>query len=151
MLANEEYKAQYNELLAKYGSATLIPKEETAYISELLRAKWVLESNKGENNKVQLLSRNMVPESIIKVVLNDDTLTNAPVRKEKRTEKYEKILDWVKENAGKETTVYEVAEIGGVSYPTANSFIKDRVDLFRRVKKGSYIVRDPEAERAMEK
>lgn len=151
MLANEEYKAQFNELLAKYGSATLIPKEETAFISEILRAKWVLEINPGEGNKIQLLSRNMVPESIIKIVLGDDTLSNAPTRKEKRTDKYEKILDWVKENPGKETTVYEIADIGGVSYPTANTFIKDRVDLFRRVKKGSYIVRNPEVERALEK
>ncbi len=145
---DEEYKEQFKELLDEYLTASNIPFNKQHHIAEVLRAKYVLQKH-GNENHASVLSQYGVGAETIKELTGFDG--GFVARKEKRSDKYAKILAWCKEHVGQETNVYEIAEVGEVSYPTANNFVKDRVDLFTKVKKGQYIVRDPESDRAAEK
>lgn len=65
----------------------------------------------------------------------------------KRTEKYQSIIDWAKAHLFEQVTPQQVMEIGDISYPTALKFIGDRPDIFRKIKRGLYELRDPQADR----
>lgn len=65
----------------------------------------------------------------------------------KRTEKYQSIIDWAKDHLFEQVTPQQVMEVGDISYPTALKFIGDRPDIFRKIKRGLYELRDPQADR----
>lgn len=146
--ADQEYKQAFQELISQYGTASNIPTEKIQHIAEINRAKCIL-GRYPDEEEVTLLRKFSVGQNIITLVTGKEVAQPTP--KAKRTEKYAQIIDWCKENVGTETSIYEVAEAGNVSYPTANNFVKTRPDLFTKVKKGLYVVRDPETERALEK
>lgn len=65
----------------------------------------------------------------------------------KRVEKYQSIIDWTQEHLFEQVTPQQVMEVGDISYPTALKFIGDRPDIFRKIKRGLYELRDPQADR----
>ena len=87
--------------------------------------------------------RRAVPYSVIEAMLNSVGKTAV-----KRSEKYQSIVDWTQEHLYEEVTPQTIMDIGGISYPTALKFISDRPDIFRKIKRGVYELRDPQADRA---
>jgi hypothetical protein len=65
----------------------------------------------------------------------------------KRVEKYQSIIDWTQEHLYEQVTPQQIMEVGDISYPTALKFIGDRPDIFRKIKRGLYELRDPQADR----
>jgi hypothetical protein len=65
----------------------------------------------------------------------------------KRVDKYQSIIDWTQEHLFEQVTPQQVMEVGDISYPTALKFIGDRPDIFRKIKRGLYELRDPQADR----
>jgi hypothetical protein len=65
----------------------------------------------------------------------------------KRAEKYQSIIDWTQDHLFEQVTPQQVMEIGDISYPTALKFIGERPDIFRKIKRGLYELRDPRADR----
>lgn len=65
----------------------------------------------------------------------------------KREDKYQSIIDWTQEHLFEEVTPQDIMEVGNISYPTALKFIGDRPDIFRKIKRGVYELRDPIADR----
>jgi hypothetical protein len=65
----------------------------------------------------------------------------------KRVEKYQSIIDWTQEHLFEQVTPQQIMEVGDISYPTALKFIGDRADIFRKIKRGLYELRDPQADR----
>jgi hypothetical protein len=139
------YKHNYATLILQYGGATNIPKEAAWTLSEQLRAHYIMASN-PEANPATILRQYGVPAGIIEKIVGE-----APVdhqRRQKRSDKYQSMIDWCLDHPLEQTSVDALSEIGGVSYPTALKFINDRIDLFRKVKRGIYEVRDVKTERA---
>lgn len=92
----------------------------------------------------------MVPSSIRRMVPYPmlEQMMNAGVRNNmKRTEKYGNILVWAQDNLFLEVTPQTIMEVGDISYPTALKFISDHPDVFRKVQRGVYEIRDPKADR----
>lgn len=145
--AETEYQDAYQALADEYGSFTAVPVDKHRYISEIYRAK-ILLARFPEEDPGALMNKYSFSRSTMQLVTGMEYTGAKP--KAKRVSKYSKIEDWCEQNVGAETTVYQIAEVGEVSYPTANNFVKSRVDLFHKVKKGLYIVRDPKTEREME-
>jgi len=108
---------------------------------EILRARFVIHANPHENPAKALLAYNVNPE-VISMLTGGKVDPIQP--RQKRNDKYQQIVDWCKANHLYQTTAEQIAEIGGISYQTALKFIKDRPDLFYRIKKGLYEVRNPE-------
>lgn len=87
--------------------------------------------------------RKLVPYPVILEMMEDAGRT--PV---KRVEKYQSIIDWTQEHLYEQVTPQDIMDIGDISYPTALKFIGDRPDIFRKIKRGLYELRDPQADRA---
>lgn len=146
---NNEFKTSFARLVKQYGSTHAIPRHEVHLISERMRARHiaVICTERSLGPLPRVLRDYGVLDSIIKELAGEVPEIE---RKSKRSDKNKAIFDWCDQNPGKETTVYEVAEIGGVSYSKANQLIKDRIDYFKKIKKGLYVIRNPRAERAEE-
>jgi len=140
---NREYQENVDRLIKLYGEMamwTSAPRDEVDFINELYRARFVLLVNPDDP---AALRKNAVPQKIIDFlgVKEEDS------RKERRSDKYAKILDWCEDHRYHQTTAEQIAEIGEISYPTALKFMKSRPDLFHQVKRGLYEVKDPDLER----
>ena len=85
--------------------------------------------------------RKMVPYSVIEQMLA------GAEKKVPRGEKYQNIVDWTQEHLYEEVTPQTIMDVGGISYPTALKFIADHPDIFRKIKRGIYELRDPVADR----
>jgi hypothetical protein len=62
--------------------------------------------------------------------------------------KYELMERWCVMNVGAEISAYSLAEDFDMSPPTTRKFINERVDLFRKIRAGVWLVRDREKDRA---
>ena len=128
---------------------TNLAKEPTRhdYHSEVLRAKWVIFINTGEEWS-KALRRNAIAKSVIEELTGQEIVIE---KKERRTDKYQKLIDWCKENHLRQFTVQDLCDLVEISYPTALKFTKDRPDLVYKIKKGLYEARNPEIMRKEER
>jgi hypothetical protein len=132
---NTEFKKQFHE-----------DPENRSTHAEILRARFVLLSNPTEDHG-KILRKYNVLDHVIQMLVGE-LPTHEP--KKKRSDKYDDLISWCKENHLVQVSAEEVAEQGDISYATALKFIKDRPDLFFKVKKGLYELRDPETVRKEE-
>jgi len=121
--------------------------DQRAFWAEWMRAQFCLIVTGGQDPMGTLKSYNVTAD-VIQHILGE--APPAPEPKQKRSDKYQNIIDWCMDNHLYQTDANEVADIGGVSYATAIKFIKDRPDLFFRIKKGVYEVRNPKIVREEE-
>lgn len=141
---NELYKQEFRVAAKKYGGAYAIPDDVMYMMGERLRANAVVEKYEGSVTP-NLLRSYSVPVSIIEEICGEKPVLE---KKMKRSDRRKAIEDWAAENPGTTVTPQTLAEVGGVSYTTALSIIAERPDLFTKVKRGFYLVRDPEKERS---
>lgn len=145
--ANDQYKQAINELHTQYGSWTAIPKDLLREASETLRLHHIINVHEGQVNR-SILSQYMIPESVIAKV-NPDFSGFEP--KQRRSDKYVQVYQWLDSNPGVEVTTAGLTEVADISYSTALKFIENNPQYFRKVKRGTYQVRDPKAERDADK
>lgn len=65
----------------------------------------------------------------------------------RREDQYGDILRWCKQNLFEEVTLQHLQDLSGLSAPTVRKFIESRIDLFRKLRRGVWEVRDPQADR----
>jgi hypothetical protein len=119
---------------------------------EKMRALWVLQSTNGKMSAAKAMSLYMVRPDIAKEILAEfDKLDDGDNNQKKRRDKYSAIQEWCQENVGVQVGAKQLAEIGEISYPTALKYISDHPDIFWRVVRGVYEVRDPAADRKKDK
>jgi len=68
-----------------------------------------------------------------------------------RAEKQQKVLNWAADNVGAEVTLEKLMEVGDIAYSMAKKIVENRPDLFWKIKRGLFSVRDPKADREAEK
>ncbi len=96
-----------------------------------------------------------IPMSVIRQVdkkLLEEIITSAgamPIKKV--TDKYSKMEQWCLQNVGAEVSAYSLADDFGMSAPTTRKWINSRVDLFRKVREGVWVIRDVQNERLRDK
>lgn len=147
MSPNDEFKRSYSQALAKYKSHELIPKDERFLMGERLRAAYVIEAN-GGSPEANVLSSYSIAGRVIEELCGS---TPTIERKVRMADKRKAVQDWVQENAGTTVTPQTIAEVGDFSYSTAMSYINEQVNTFTKIKRGFYLVRDWEAERAADR
>ena len=133
---NNEYKRMFHE-----------DPERRPFWAEVMRAQFVLLTGDSTDPMGTLKQYNVLPE-VIKHLTGE--LPPAPEPKQKMVDKYQTVIDWCMENHLYQTDANKVAEIGDISYASALKFIKDRPDLFYKIKKGLYEVRNPKLVRLQE-
>jgi len=119
---------------------------------EKMRALWVMQSAEGKMSAAKAMSLYMVRPDIAKEILAEfDKLDDGDNNQKKRRDKYSAIQEWCVENVGVQVGAKQLAEIGEISYPTALKYISDHPDVFWKVVRGVYEVRDPAADRKKDK
>lgn len=91
-----------------------------------------------------------VPMSTVRLIdpkILGDIIRAGGEPQSRRTDKYQQMLDWCYENAGEEISAYSLAEMFDMTPPTTRKFINDRIDLFKKVRHGFWIIRDVARER----
>ena len=145
----EAYQTAWDELLEEHKDWTLIPKDDRFFISERLRAAYCL-AVAGENrNPVEVMKYYSVDRKVWDFFI--DEVPEDANKRVKRADKYQSIIDWASEKVFEQVTPYEVMEVGDISYPTTLKFIGDNPQIFRKIKRGLYEIRDPKADREAEK
>lgn len=126
--------------------------EQLGLLNEKLRALYVLQTTDGNMKPAAALSLYMVRQEVAKEILAE---FGAEIAEEKnppsRREKYSSIQEWCSSNVHAHVTTKQLAEIGNISYPTALKYISDRPDIFWKVGRGTYEVRNPIEDRKKEK
>lgn len=64
-----------------------------------------------------------------------------------RHDQYESIIRWCRNHVFEEVTSADLEAVSGLSAPSVRKFIGERPDLFRRLRRGVWEVRDPNADR----
>ena len=147
----ERHKSRCAVLERTYGSLFDVPPSEMWNLREIMRAEHVAQLHQRLFASQPL--HKVLREYGISAIIIEDMTGMSPVvePRVKRSDKYKAIIAWCQENPGKTTTTKEVAEVGDMSVQTATVFMKDRLDYFKKVKRGEYIIRNPAAERAGDK
>jgi len=145
--ADRQYKEQLQRLFKQYGSWNAIPRDLWREASEINRLHHTINVYEGKVTK-QILSQNMFSESIIEKV-NPDFSGFEP--KQKRADKYNMAYEWLDNNPGATISPADFAEIAELSYTTILKFIDNNPHYFRKVKRGTYEIRNPKAEREADK
>lgn len=139
-----DFKRRYKELLDQFEDPIYIPKAEVNRLNETLRAHHVIEKANREGKKplAELISHS-VDQSIIAEVLDGVRPEEIiPVKKKKIS-----VEEFIKENAGKEMSLNEIAEMTEMSYAHVNKVAKEMPFLLTKIQKGKYLLRNPDAER----
>jgi hypothetical protein len=119
---------------------------------EKMRALWVMQLTDGKMSAAKAMSLYMVRPDIVKEILAEfDKLEDGDNNQKKRRDKYSAIQEWCVENVGVQVGAKQLAEIGDISYPTALKYISDHPNVFWKVVRGVYEVRDPAADRKKDK
>jgi hypothetical protein len=119
---------------------------------EKMRALWVMQLTDGKMSAAKAMSLYMVRPDIVKEILAEfDKLEDCDNNQKKRRDKYSAIQEWCVENVGVQVGAKQLAEIGEISYPTALKYISDHPNVFWKVVRGVYEVRDPAADRKKDK
>ena len=140
---NDEFKSSYLELLEAHEFVSLIPKEELNRIGEIYRAKMVIFSNGGIKD-TRLLSQYSIPSKVIELICGEAPEVQ---RRVKNADRRRAMENFIRDNADSIVTPSELAEAGEVSYATAMKFINENPLSFIKTERGSYLIRDAEAER----
>jgi len=109
---------------------------------ERQRALYVIEKA-GVNNPVDYL----VGHQVSKTLIEELTGTLPVFEKKVRENKDAKLREWVLAHLGEATSPWEISKSLGISYDTALNVVKNNPDYFVKIKKGSYTIRDGQAER----
>ena len=64
-----------------------------------------------------------------------------------RSDQYESIVRWCSNHIFEEVTLADLERVSGLSVASVRKFIGERPDLFRRLRRGVWEVRDPKADR----
>jgi len=141
-------KEDWAKASKQYGSVFSIPKDVKERIAERDRARMCAITNPSLSVK-ELVSYYSIDAKVAADIFG--FVQVEPDKKVRRSDKYGTIYSWCQENVFAQVTAAEIAELGEISYPTALKLIADRPDLFRKIKRGLYEVRDPKADREAEK
>lgn len=146
----------WEEAVSEYGDAFSVPREVSQKISDFTRALHVLQVWEREKNgsPVKMLISYGIPEATISeiapqycgVKLDEDKSVVDEVRTEKRADKWDAFLKWANQHHFEQFTTEQLTEKSGFSYPTALKYLQES-PTFRKIKKGTWEIRDAKADR----
>lgn len=146
--AEARYRKGIAQLINRYG-ANNIPTEDLRWLSDELRAFFVIETHGGQVTS-RLLSQYMIPSAIASRVMEEMGIDKeAPViaHKPSRKERTKALIKFAKENHGTQFTTEQLVEVAGFCHATTLKFLNDS-PYFHKIKRGLYEARDVAGERA---
>ena len=148
-LAEETYKADIAKLIEEYGDASSVPADDQRVPAEKLRAAYAINAN--PEMPIPQVFRVYTIDSRVWDLFVENPEEMKTERKLSRADKQAKVLNWAAANIGAKVDLTKLMEIGDIAYSMAKKIVEDRPDVFWKVKRGEFEVRDPEADRKADK
>lgn len=148
-LAKNEYQTEIARLIEEYGGPSSIPRDEHYFASEKLRAAYSIHTN-PEIPITQVFKSYSIDRRVWHCFVDDISEVKTE-RRMSRAEKVNAVIKWAADNVGKKLDTSELMSINGIAYSMAKKIIEDRPDIFWKVKRGQYEIRDPKADREADK
>jgi predicted transcriptional regulator len=148
-LATTEYKANIGKLIDEYGNASDIPADDQRLFSEKLRASYAIHAN--PDTPVHQVLRSYSVDSRVWGDFVNDAEDMKQDRKLSRKEKHASVLDWASRNVGEKIELTKLMDTCAIAYSMAKKITEDHPDVFRKVKRGHFEIRDPKADREADK
>ena len=148
--ANSAYKLKILKLVETHGNASNIPAEQMRLASEELRFHYCVASQ-PEWTLEQVIRHYSIDKRVAISYVGEEAVEATPERKSKRGEKYASIFSYVNEHIFEQVTPVQISQVGSISYQTALKVIESRPDVFRKIKRGLYELRDAQEDRKAEK
>jgi hypothetical protein len=145
----DEYKTQIMQLIAEYGDASSVPHDEQFFASEKLRAAYCVHAN--PSIPVQQVLRQYAIDARVWDYFVDNATEMKAERRMSRVEKVNSVLAWASNNVSKQITLQDLIHETDIAYSMAKKITEDRPDVFRKIKRGLFEIRDPKADRDAEK
>jgi hypothetical protein len=143
------FKEKYQALAEKYESIYRAPADERLLASERLRAAYCVNANK--DIPIRQTFKHYVIDSRVWQHFLEDSDDAIEEKKMSRAEKQAKALRWAAESVGKTVTLEIIMAECDVAYSMAKKLTEDRPDVFRKIKRGQFEIRDPKADREADK
>ena len=144
-LEKEVYTKTIEQLVEEYGDATSVPYEDKRLAAERLRAAYVAVANPELPLRQSFKTYSVDPKVWGHFIGDADVAQQE--RRMSRAEKQQKVLNWAADNVGAEVTLEKLMEVGDIAYSMAKKIVENRPDLFWKIKRGLFSVRDPKADR----
>ena len=148
-LARDTYRKEIGQLVEEYGDASSVPSDSHHTVSEKLRAAYCIDVN--PDVPVPQVFKTYSIDSRVWHYFVENVEEMKQERKMSRADKQAKVIAWAAANVGEKIELAKLMEIGDVAYSMAKKITEDRPDIFRKLKRGQFEVRDPEADRKADK
>jgi hypothetical protein len=148
-LARETYRKEIDQLVEEYGNASSVPADDHHVASEKLRAAYCIDVN--QDVPVPQVFRTYSIDSRVWHYFVENVEEMKQERKMSRADKQAKVIAWAAANVGEKIELAKLMEVGDIAYSMAKKITEDRPDVFRKIKRGQFEVRDPEADRKADK
>ena len=148
-LAKETYVKDINLLIEEYGDASSVPSEDQRIVAEKLRAAYCINANPDVPIAQVFRTYSIEPRVWGFFVENEEDMQIE--RKLSRADRQAKVLDWASKNVGAKVELTKLMEVGDIAYSMAKKITENRPDVFWKIKRGQFEVRDPEADRKADK
>lgn len=146
-----DYKSSVERLIEEYGNASSVPYEDQYLAGEKLRAAYSIFAN-PEVPVAQVFKTYTIDTRVWHHYVDVDDAESMKIeRRMTRVEKVASVMKWATENVGTQITLEKLIETGGIAYSMAKKITEDRPDVFRKIKRGLFEIRDPKADREAEK
>lgn len=147
--AKAEHESALDKLIETHGGATFVPRDEWHLVAEKLRASYAIHIN-PDTPVSQVLTTYAVDHRVWSSFVDAAVIE----KKEKRVSRADKVsaaLAWAADNVGKEVTIDIIRQECEIAGSMAKKLTEDRPDIFRKVKRGHFEIRDPKADREADK
>lgn len=148
-LAQDTYRKELAQLIEEYGDASSVPADDQRVISEKLRAAYCIQIN-PDVPVLQVFKTYSIDYRVW-----DQFVENAEDMKENRrlsrADRQAKVIEWASKNVGAKIELTKLMEVGDIAYSMAKKITENRPDVFWKIKRGQFEVRDPEADRKADK
>lgn len=148
-LAKETYGKEIAQLVVEYGDASSVPADDQRLASEKLRAAYCIDCN--PDVPVLQVFKTYSIDSRVWSHFVENAEDMKLERKLSRADKQAKVLEWAANNVGAKIELTRLMEVGDIAYSMAKKITENRPDVFWKIKRGQFEVRDPEADRKADK
>lgn len=145
----DEYKLRMAKLIEEYVNPSDVPRDEQFHASEKLRAAYSIHANPGVP-VAQVLKQYAIDHRVW-LYFADGQSDEKPYKRQSRAEKIDSVIKWAAHNVGKQVTLQMMIDESGIAYSMAKKITEDRPDVFRKIKRGQFEIRDPKADREADK
>jgi hypothetical protein len=145
----DTFKGEIAKLIEDYGNPSEVPSDQQFLVSERLRAAYCINAN-PELPVAQIFKTYSVDQRVWHHFV-DDAADMKIERRMTRAEKVAGVVKWTEDHVGEQVTLEKLMEIGDIAYSMAKKIVDDRPDIFWKVKRGIFEVRDPKADREADK